>query len=228
MSINRKKYQELGHSLGWRFINSSINTVEKNSGICLITLNPSGNIFHNSICSLKNKENAYLDEKWGNKDSGKDRLQIQIQHLFHEIHRRTSTYENTEELMRDSFMAHFVPFRSNTFDKLHNKNLSVEFSKQLWTQMIRSENFKFSIIICIAKDHFDIINEILKEEYTLNATKKFNTGWGNYKSTIKQYSMNNRKIKIIYLQHLSRFSIFDRKENKGKPEIERIFNYLLE
>jgi len=222
-----KKHQELGHTLGWRFINSSSDTIKENSGICLITLNPSGNTFEKSICVLKNKKNAYLDESWGNKDVGKDKLQIQIQHLFNEIHTRTNTYENNEILIRNSFMAHFVPFRSNTFDELHNKNLSVEFSKQIWRQILNSENFKFSIIICIAKEHFEFVNEILLEKYELNITKELNTGWGAYKAIINQYSIENRKLKIIYLQHLSRFSIFNRKENKGKPEIERIFNYLL-
>jgi len=222
-----EKYKDLKHTLGWRFINSSKNTIQNNSGICMVTLNPSGDIFEESICALDDSKNAYLDENWENRGVGKDKLQIQIQYMFNEIHQRTNTYENHKELMRNSFMAHFIPFRSPTFDLLHNQKLSVDFSKKLWKQIFKSPSFNFSTIICIGREQFEVLEELLMNSYSFNNSKEIKTGWGNYKSVINEYSNNRKKVKLVYLQHLSRFSIFNRKENKGKEEIKILFDYIM-
>jgi hypothetical protein len=132
------KHNELGHKLGWRFINSSINTYIDNSGICILTLNPGGSKFEKSICALQNGKNAYLDESWNNQAPGKDKLQVQIKFLFKEINKRLKKYESSEELMRNSLFAHFIPFRSQRFSKLHKKNDSIEFSENLWSNIVNS------------------------------------------------------------------------------------------
>ncbi len=223
-------YHSLGHQLGWRFINSSINTVHHHSGICMITLNPSGSYYQESVCHLTENKNAYLDESWGNRSVGQDKLQLQIQYMFEELHKRISTYETSEDMMRNSLMAHFIPFRSNVYDDLVNKKQSVEFSTNLWRSYINSERFSFSTIICIGKVQFDAINSILQTSngYHLTNTKNLSTGWGVYQAEVKEYVKNEKQLKVVYLQHLSRFSIFNRKENKGKNEIKELFDYIID
>ena len=35
--------------------------------------------------------------------------------------------------MRDSFMAHFIPYSSNSFDDLNNKKHTINLSKKIWS-----------------------------------------------------------------------------------------------
>ena len=221
-------YVSLNHSLGWRFINSSKNTLSKNSGIALITLNPGGDKYEKPICSLEENNNAYLDENWTIYAKGQDPLQKQIQYLFQEIHKRTLKYDSSENLIRNSFMAHFVPFRSPNFDSLHSKKESVEFSMSLWKEIINSENFNFSLIICIGKEQFEKFEKIFNtyKNYELIKTEMVPTGWGNYQSIINRYKKDGEIITLVYLQHLSRFRIFNR-EN-GKEQVNLLLNTITE
>lgn len=52
------------------------------------------------------------------------------------------------------------------------------------------------------------------------------TGWGNYKSEITTFSYGTKNFKLVYLQHLSRFKIFNRKE--GQDAIDKLINYITE
>jgi hypothetical protein len=216
----------LNHKIGWRFINSSLETIQNNSGIAIITLNPGGKIYKQPVFTLKNRKNAYLDEKWGDFSRGQDPLQIQIKSLFKEINKRWSYNSDYQELMRDSFMAHLIPYRSNSFEDLSNKKETIILSKTIWTSFIDSKFFDFKIIICIGKKQFDILEEILTNEsnYEKVNSKLLSTGWGNYKSEISTFANNNKKFKLVYLQHLSRFKIFNRKE--GQESIKKLIDYI--
>ncbi|MFT6064419.1 MAG: hypothetical protein ACJAYY_000268 [Paraglaciecola sp.] len=218
----------LNHKIGWRFINSSSETIQNNSGIGIITLNPGGKTYEQPVFALSNRKNAYLDEKWGNFSIGQDPLQIQIKALFREINKRWSYNSDYKELMRDSFMAHLIPYRSNSYDSLSNKKETVLLSKNIWTSFIDSKFFNFKIIICIGKKQFEMLVEILTNEsnYEKIDSKLLSTGWGNYQSEISTFSNKTKKFKLVYLQHLSRFKIFNRKE--GQESIKKLIDYITE
>jgi hypothetical protein len=221
-----KNEELLNHKIGWRFINSSIETIQKNSGIGIITLNPGGKKYEQPVFALNNRKNAYLDENWGNFSKGQDPLQIQIKALFKEINKRWSYNSDYKELMRDSFMAHLIPYRSNSYDDLSNKKATIFISKEIWTSFVNSKFFDFKIIICIGKKQFKILEEILTNETNFEKmnSKLISTGWGNYQSEISTFSNSTKKFKLVYLQHLSRFKIFNRKE--GEESVKKLIDYI--
>ncbi|GGG88589.1 hypothetical protein GCM10011416_01080 [Polaribacter pacificus] len=221
-----KNERLLSHRIGWRFINSSIETVLDNSGIAIITLNPGGNIYEQPVFALNNRKNAYLDENWGDFPKGQDPIQIQIKALFKEINKRWSYNSDYKELIRDSFMAHLIPYRSNSYDDLSNKKETIFLSKYIWSSFINSKFFDFKIIICIGKIQFEILEEILTNETNFEKldSKLISTGWGNYKSEIITFSNITKKFKLVYLQHLSRFKIFNRKE--GEDSVKKLIDYI--
>jgi hypothetical protein len=227
-SIIIKNEKLLDHKLGWRFINSSKETIQKNSGIGIITLNPGGKIFEKPVFSLNKGKNAYLDENWGDFNIGEDPLQIQIKALFEEINKRILYSSDFKDLMRASFMAHFIPYRSHSYDDLKNKRETLILSKNIWVSFIGSKLFNFKILICIGKKQFEILEEILMGNSNFMKIKSnfILTGWGNYQSEISTFSDNKNTFKLVYLQHLSRFKIFNRRE--GQENINELINYIVE
>jgi len=57
-------------------------------------------------------------------------------------------------------------------------------------------------------------------------SKLISTGRGNYQYEISTFSNNTKDFKLAYLQHLSRFKIFNRKEEE--EDIKKLFDYITE
>lgn len=216
----KNDYDKNPNQLGWRFLVTSKKTLEKNNGILFITLNPGGEEDRkdhpNESC-----ENgcAYITESWSNKEKpGASKLQKQYQLLFKEIAHKLNVADYINVLEK-SVCGYFIPFRSSGIETLKEKNECIIFSKKIWKNILANQKFK--VIICIDKDTYKALNEILCEMHykSINETE-FETGWGNYKSSIRKYNKNNEIITLLRFPHLSRYSIFGR--NESKKFIEKI------
>jgi hypothetical protein len=212
------------YSYGWRLLTTSKNTLEKNSGIFLITLNPGGdgrNIQGQSIESCENG-NAYIYERWKGKEE-QSKLQLQFQSIFKVICEKTNA-NDFEGLLESSICGYYVPFRSPTWEKLEYKSQSIEIANRIWKSIISQSTPK--IIITIDKITYENIQKIITNlDYNYIDETDFTTGWGNYKAKISRFDKQSEKLSILRLPHLSRFSIFNRE--KSEKEIDKMFDFLL-
>ena len=136
------------NNLGWRFLVNSKNTIAKNNGIYLITLNPGGDeiIPEQGQESCENGS-AYLNEVWGNNEPGKNPLQIQIQLMFKKIseYLRKSDYIS---VLENSVSGYFIPFRSPNIKTLKDKGRIIKFSEKIWKKiLLHSTHIKLIIVI---------------------------------------------------------------------------------
>lgn len=218
----KNTYKKTDNNLGWRFLATSKDTIENNSGIYLITQNPGGNtiIETHGVASCENGP-AYIIEKWkSSKLPGESKLQIQFKLLFKNLARKYN-YDNYKELLTQSLCGYFIPFRSPNYDSLLDKNKSIKLGKSLWRRII--ENNNPYIIITIDK----ITNKYLKEiildlKYNFVKEVRYPIGWGNYKATVLIYKDKKEYLKLLHFPHLSRFSIF------GRSNSERYIKYIFE
>jgi len=197
---------------GWRFLLTSKKTLEKNNGILLITLNPGGDANRPDHPSDSCENGcAYLEEPWKGKPKGTSPLQKQIQCLFREIANRLD--KDCKEVLEASVCGYFIPFRSPAFDALAEKDRCIDFSKDLWRNIL--SKLKFRVIFCIDRETYKNIREIfISMQYSEAQPSEEPTGWGNYRASITHFEKGNQKVTLVRFPHLSRFSIFDRKESK--------------
>lgn len=110
------------------------------------------------------------------------------------------------DLLYDSMIAYFIPFRSPDIKSLHARKESFGFAKNLWTQILINRETR--LIICLGNEVRDYLMGIYRTNY-----KRFNfkVGWGNIGAEIDFLDSGP---KILKLPHLSRFRIFNREESK--------------
>lgn len=199
----KTEYERLGHHLGYRFLLSSKDTF--NSDVIFLNLNPGGDrIYTNQPEDSCENGPAHLTESWGNNlKPGQSPLQIQVQNMLNEI---SGKMPGNRDLLHDSMIAYFIPFRSRDFKSLLAKQESLEFAQSLWRQILWDR--KTRLIICLGND----VRNFLLSVYTTNH-KHFTSpvGWGNVKAEIFIPESGPR---ILKLPHLSRFRIFNRPESK--------------
>jgi len=204
-AINQIKtqYERLGHQLGYRFLLSSKDTF--NSDVIFLNLNPGGDrIYPGQPTASCENGPAYLTESWGNNlKPGHSPLQVQVQHMLGEISVKMPEKRN---LLYDSMIAYFIPFRSPDYKSLHEKKESLEFAKSLWTQILSDR--KTRLIICLGNNVRDFLLSVYTKNYKYFPSP---VGWGNLKAEIFIPDSGPR---ILKLPHLSRFRIFNRPESK--------------
>ncbi len=215
------------NKLGWRFLQTSKKTIEKNNGILLITLNPGGSVKRIDQPSESCESGcAYLVEPWKGNPAGKSPIQKQIQRLFKEIAIRLNI-QDCKEVLEASVCGHFIPFRSPSFNELKEKDRCISFSKKLWTNIL--SEIKFQLILSIDRETYDNIKQILLSlKYCEVQSSEEPTGWGNYKASITYFEKGDEKVTLVRFPHLSRFSIFGRKESEeaiGKIMDKALKNY---
>jgi hypothetical protein len=203
-------YDDLGHELGWRFLSTPAKTLSESTQLVFLGLNPGGAHYEAPVISVE-KGNAYHVERWGNGGelSG---LQVQIQLLYDKLSERLYQ-QPTATLMDQTLAANFCPFRSPSWDRLHNRAKSVEFSKHLWFYLFQC--LSPSVIICLTDLPFMHIGEVLlwRGFEEKGASKKL-VGWGNVTYSTTTYEMENEKVTMIRLPHLSRYKVFGRHESQ--------------
>lgn len=114
------EYRRLGYSYGWRFITCPERNAD-HAKLLLVSLNPAGRAQHGPAWSQESGS-AYLVEAWGDLPVGAAKLQRQVQAMFSLL-----------DLSPDEvFSAHYVPFRSPSWDALARRDEAEAFSHGLW------------------------------------------------------------------------------------------------
>lgn len=107
-------------------------------------------------------------EKW---EKGKAPLQMQVQELFKKIANSMCDNIDYQVMMNASLAANYVPFRSSKWASLDNKQHTLGFARELWSDILGFVQPR--VIICIAWDAYQELKGILKE-MVLSVTKNKN------------------------------------------------------
>lgn len=211
-----------GSGAGYRFMMSPKQTFSKETKIALITLNPGGKAkpVGHPECYTE-KQAAYLCEKWRFNGKpyapGEQPLQKQIRGLFKIIHDKTGLSESGDTLLNNSFCAQYIPFRSNSYKELRDRETCKQFSKGIWGDIFK-KYLDPSLTICMDKVTFSELKAIFGQTMEVSSGgSRLETGWGNIKVDIVRYS--NGKT-LVRFPHLSRFRIFGRR--KSEKYVEKI------
>ena len=201
-------YKELGHTLGWRFLSVSKTVLQQPVKIAFITLNPGGNYIPPDH-PWESCENgvSYLVERWGALP-GQSTLQIQVQKMFSMI-RDSINFDGTyQQLMAQSLISHYIPFRSPRFGDLPRKQESVDFGRRLWTRLL--PEMSPHLVICLGREVQTELRALIPTALSasLEESRVFPIGWGKYTADIDRYSGPYGQVRLLFLPHLSTFKIF--------------------
>lgn len=201
---------ELGHRMGWRFLNGSPKTLKQHSGIALITLNPGGSIEdadHGTI-AMEEGKHSYIDEAWAGHAAGQSPLQQQFRALFRSLAKEHRGATSGDDLLRNTLCGYFVPARSPSWDSLEHQKEWSELGTAIWTDILRDQTL--SRIICIDTTTCKSLVKVLNQRSgnTHKAPhKKYSIAWGNISACIYTWPDGT---KLLRLPHLSRFRILMR------------------
>jgi hypothetical protein len=186
----------LGHKFGWRFLTCPKGNIESAS-IALVTINPGGDKQLPPMWSVENGS-AYVVETWKDRAAdGTERLQIQVQRMLQTI---PVAPENV-------LSGYLVPFRSKDWKSLENKQASLEFGLELWSEVFRQAE-KIETVIAFGKQMAPHMSKLLDANTEPKA--KFCAGWGEQKIDLYECAGQRR---LIVVPHLSRYAIFGRPGN---------------
>jgi len=207
-------YKDLGHKLGWRFLSVSKSIFDAPIKLVVVTINPAGNeIPKGHPWESCESGVSYVVEKWGTSLPGEETLQIQVQHLFKELCTSLNFKGSNINLMAQSLIAHFIPFRSPRFKSLHNKEQSIKFGLRLWGKILPA--VKPKLIICLGREVQKQMRTLIDSQLSGKCSKKvpFQTGWGKYEAELEIYKISNGEIRLLYLPHLSTWTLFTSKKS---------------
>lgn len=214
-------YKRLGHTLGWRFLSVSRAVLDNPVKIALVTINPAGNAIP-SDHPWQSCENgsSYIVEKWGNSTPGRSTLQVQVQEMFRLLRDTIGFSGSHEELLAQSLISHFVPFRSPRFDDLPRKAESVEVGRKLWSNILPRSLPR--LVICLGRDVQKELRWLIPQ--SLSAThigcRSHLTGWGNYTADVDSYMTPHGSVRLLFLPHLSTWTLFT--SGKSLPHMPTI------
>ena len=202
-------YQELGHTLGWRFLSVSRSVLDAPVKIALITINPAGKLIpaDHPWASCEDGS-SYLVERWGDAPSGRSTLQIQVQEMFSLLRLSIRFAGETRELIEQSLISHFVPFRSPRLDELPRKKESIAFGRRLWARLLPCASPR--LIICLGRDVQRELRKLIPGAMSATRvdSKSFATGWGEYTAEVDTYSAGRGTTRLLFLPHLSTWTLF--------------------
>ncbi len=208
-------YIALGHNLGWRFLSVPRTTLDTQTDIALITLNPGGDRISPEHPS-ESCENgvSYIVETWGTSLPGQNKLQVQVQRLFEALNKRMALANSTHLLMQHSLIGYFVPFRSPRFADLPKRAESLAFGRELWRKILATTTPR--LIICIDRATHKELQLIIPSTIgvTQHTSRALPTGWGNYTADLTTFA-GVRPIHLLRLPHLSTFQLFSSEKCKG-------------
>ncbi|MFK8032200.1 MAG: hypothetical protein AB8G18_18365 [Gammaproteobacteria bacterium] len=192
-----RTYQELGHTLGWRFLTSPLSTIDCQTNALFLTLNPAGS----EIAHAEHRESAefgspYVFETWAGHLPGQAPLQQQIQKLY----RRLDWSFNVV------LSGQLVPFRSPSWAELPRKTESLEFGTGLWKDVIRYVQPR--IIVAVGKGQ--LRNPLIQILGVPEESHDVPVGWGQVTAGLDLY----KDCRVVTLPHLSRFQIMGRSQSE--------------
>lgn len=225
-------YDDLGHSLGWRFLTGPRGTLNADTEIAFISLNPAGGPAdaHQTGPSYETGS-AYVTEAWGHNPRGQATLQRQVQALFAELIPHRGEEGPVETFLAQHVLtAHFVPFRSPSLAALHERERSVAFARQLWARILGA--WQPRLILTIDRYTSDAFHDILTSHLKgmVVDAAGFDTGWGRYQADATRYRLpdDGRRVTVGRLPHLSRFTLFSEPGYalRRKQALAPFFHYL--
>lgn len=196
------KYRELGYRAGWRFITCPQANASR-AKLLLVSLNPAGSVAHGPAWSQEDGS-AYRIESWNGLPAGFAPLQRQVQRLF--------AFLDLSDA--DVFSAHWVPFRSPSWNELDRKVEAETYALQLWRWL--QPQLAFERIVCLGKER---PGRPLANIFNAKLEVSLPVGWGNI--TADRYRLPDGR-PLIALPHLSRFAIF------GRPSSDQPLRELFE
>lgn len=185
-----RKYRELGHTRGWRFLTCPEQNIETAS-IALVTVNPGGDCDDGSGWCVE-KGSAYVVEDW---PSRQRLLQEQVRRMFCAM----------GEDINSALSGYLVPFRSPTWKDLPYKKPSLEFGKDLWREVFEVSLAK--IVIAFGIDAGAHLVDVLQGK----KIDSFPLRWKNISMSLYQCSHNRV---LLVLPHLSRYKIFSKENSR--------------
>ena len=203
-------YAALGYSLGWRFLNVCRKVLDAPVRVMLLTLNPGGDTIppDHPWASCENGS-SYVVEKWDEKKPpGKATLQVEVQSMFAEIAKGLAFPGTPIQLLESSLISQFVPFRSPRFAALPKQAQALQFARGLWARALPVVQPR--VIVCLGREVQRELRALIPIalDAELVGTTSYETGWGTYKADIDHYARKDVSIRLLYLPHLSTWTLF--------------------
>lgn len=196
------EYRRLGYSYGWRFLTCPQENAAT-AKLLLVSLNPAGREVHGPAWSQQ-LGSAYRVESWGGRPVGAAPLQRQIQAMFALLGLRDD----------EVFSAHYVPFRSPSWNDLDHKDEAEAFSAKLWNWL--KPKLSFDRIVCIGKEK---PGRPVATLFGARLEASLPVGWGTI--TADRYRLPDGR-PLVALPHLSSFGLFGRSE--GASQLNTLFD----
>jgi len=202
-------YSSLDYKLGWRFLSVSKSVLNSPVRVAFVTLNPGGNRIppDHSTASCENGA-SYLVERWTGNSPGQAPLQVQVQRLFEALRVPLSFHGTNEQLMAESLIGHFIPFRSPRFADLPRRDEALEIGRRLWERLFQQTSPR--LVICLGREVQRELRQLMPRAMNGKpfTTQSYQTGWGGYQVDIDAFETRAGTARLMYLPHLSTFKIF--------------------
>ena len=202
-------YESGPWNLGWRFLYCSRKTLSPDTRYMLLGLNPGGEKF--GVNASVERGNAYRVERdWSNDG---EQLQHQVQALCRKVFSAFEEPRRFEKAFDATLTANLVPFRSPTWDKLPAQDKALEFSRQLWADLLAE--ISPSVIICLGRKPQKFLTQYLRKiGYDSSHSESIPTGWGDHEFDLVTLDGDGNCMTVAYVPHLSRFKLMGRKESE--------------
>lgn len=203
------EYARLGHRLGWRFLGVPKAVLRKPVKIALISLNPGGDYepaeHPRASCEVGN---WYSSESWVGSPTGASPLQQQVRLMFRALGEETGFQGKSDELISQSLVANFLPFRSPSLVLLDKRQESVAFAYGLWGKVLPQARPK--LIVCLGRDAQSGLQKLMPGSLGLDCTgaTAFPTGWGTLTASLQTFGSGANQVRLLTVPHLSRFKLF--------------------
>ena len=195
-------YHRSGNNLGWRFLYGPEATLV-DAEIAFIGLNPgdSKTEQEHDVFATAPGKSAYFHEKWGTKPAGQHKLQVQVQALFHRL----------DVEPHYVLAGNIVPFRSQGFKSLKNRQECLRFGRNLWRKVL--DRAKPRLIVCMGIDAGKQLLQVLQT----TSKNSVPVGWGKIHKTRHDFDGGT----LVKLPHLSRIAIM--KREASQHGLDRLF-----
>ena len=193
------EYQRLDYRKGWSFLGTADLTL-RTAAVAFVGLNPGGGgakdrYEYQGLWDFPG--NAYIDEKWG-ADGKQTAIQGQIK-AWHDLLGLKPS---------ESLCAHFVPFRSPTWNSLEHKNEALAFATKLWRWVF--DISPATLFITMGKLQAGYLAGALGAKHVAQLP----TGWG--KQVIDVWDSPSGR-RLVGMPHPSRYKLFNR--NGGASDV---------
>jgi uracil-DNA glycosylase len=204
----QQAHDDLGHTLGWRFLGSKPETLSPDTRLALFALNPGESTYHPPIPYNANG-NMYRVETWWPKHQ-RAGLQRQVQLLYAGIAAQLGADRDT--FMDESLVSNFCPFRSRSWATLVNPRESIAFSERLWARVLTLVHP--DVIVCLGSPAMKHMSPIVSSLHGNYREDGHPVNWEGRTYTVRHYP----SVMMLGLPHLSQYKIFGREESRQATE----------